>query len=48
MVSFQVGQAQRARGWANAKYRASRPNSSLKERTLTLLAAILASLHACG
>jgi hypothetical protein len=48
MVSFQVGQAQSARGWVSAKNRTSRPNSNLKERTLTLLAAILASLQVCG
>jgi hypothetical protein len=37
MVSFQVGQAQRARGCASAKSKTSSPKRNLKERTPILL-----------
>ena len=44
MVSFQVGQAQSARGWTSAKSRTSRPNRILKERTPILLSGYFSPL----
>jgi hypothetical protein len=48
MVSFQVGHAQSARGWARAKTKASMPKSTFKLRTLILLAPLLAPRQAAG
>ena len=44
MVSFQVGQAQSARGWASAKSSTNNPNRNLKDRTPILLSGYFSPL----
>jgi hypothetical protein len=47
MVSFQVGQAQSARGWASAKSSTNSANRNLKKRTPILLSGYFSPSSRC-